>query len=57
MTESTFTSQRFMHKQTGEIVTQVPILEIKNYQKYYGTCVNCGSQIDQYGRCGYNGDD
>lgn len=50
-------SQKFIHKKTGEVVTQVPIMEMENYRKYYGTCFNCGSEIDEHGRCGYKGDD
>jgi len=31
--ETEFVSKRFRHKVTGEIVTQIPILEMRNYEE------------------------
>lgn len=50
-------SQKFIHKVTGEIVTQVDIMKLSEYREYYGVCQNCGTEIDKNGRCGYKGDD
>ncbi len=32
-----FTSQKFIDKRSGEIVIQVPVLDIGNFDKYTGT--------------------
>lgn len=50
-------SQKFIHKVTGEIVTQVDIMKLSEYRKYFGVCSHCGTEIDENGRCGYKGDD
>lgn len=50
-------SQKFIHKKTGEIVTQIDIMKLGEYTEYYGTCQNCGTAMDKYGRCGYQGND
>jgi len=49
-------SQKFIHKKTGEVVTQVPIIQMNQYELYYGTCQCCGTAIDKEGRCGHTGD-
>lgn len=48
-------SQKFINKKTGEVATQIPIMELGDYREYYGTCFNCGTEIDKQGRCGYKG--
>ena len=35
--EGVIVSKRFRHKVTGEITTQIPLLEIRNYEEYNGT--------------------
>ena len=50
-------SQKFIHKITGEIVTQIDIMKMNEYREYYGLCKNCGTEINKYGQCGYKGDD
>jgi len=32
-----FTSQKFIDTRTGEIVIQVPVLDIGHFEKYHGT--------------------
>jgi len=49
-------SQQFVHKVTGEVVTQVDIMKMSEYTEYYGTCQSCGTSLDKYGRCGHTGD-
>lgn len=49
-------SQKIVHKVTGEVVTQVPIMQMRDYDEYYGTCQCCGTSIDKQGRCGHTGD-
>lgn len=39
-------SQKFIHKETGEIATQIPIMEIAMWEEYY-QC-SCGKQMAQY---------
>ena len=48
--------REFIHKVTGEVVTQIPLLEMREYEEYFGTCQNCGTSIDKEGRCGHTGD-
>ena len=33
----TFTSQKFIDTRTGEIVIQIPILDIRHFEKYHGS--------------------
>lgn len=32
-----FTSQKFIDTRTGEILTLIPIMDIKYFEKYYGS--------------------
>jgi len=52
-----FKSQQFIHKVTGEIVTQVPIMQMNQYREYYGICNSCGTEKDKHGRCGASDND
>jgi hypothetical protein len=55
-------SQKFKHKVTGEIKTQIPILEINDYEPFepkdkklfiYDDCLSCGneSRLNKDGLC------
>lgn len=37
MSTTLFTSQRFIDTRTGEIVIQIPILDIGHFEKYSGS--------------------
>lgn len=37
MSATLFTSQRFIDTRTGEIVIQIPVLDIRHFEKYAGS--------------------